>query len=603
MKILGISAYYHDSAACILNNGVILSAIQEERFTRIKHDKSFPINSINYCLKSNNIKINEINYIAFYDNWFLKKKRNIDNALNHGSLASENFFSSVNNQINENELICEIKKIFNWKSKDIKNRLYYIQHHYSHAASAFYCSPFQESTVITVDGVGEYSTTTIGYGKNEKLNLIRSLDFPNSLGLFYSSFTSYLGFKVNTGEYKLMGLAPYGKPIYEDKILENIIKLNDDGSYSLNMDFFKFHLKNKMIDKKKIFELLDVESREENEKISQKHKDLAASVQHVLEKALTNLFLSGIKETNCKNLSLAGGVALNCKAIGKIKNLDLVKNIFVQPAAGDAGGSMGCALALHYKLSGKKQKIDHKFSVYSGPNIENEKVNDFLEQRGCPHKKFTNDDIFNFIAEKLYEGKSFAICHGKAEWGPRALGNRSIIANPMVKDIKKTLNLKIKKREDFRPFAPIIIEEYAEKLFINSSSSPYMSNVFFLKEKLRDVDSELLINQKLLLSNDLKNVKAAVIHEDWSARVQTVKEDENKFMYQILKIFFELTGCPMLINTSFNTRGEPPVLNEKDAFRCLMRTEIDYLVLNKFILERKNQPILHQDEIEFFDPD
>ena len=603
MKILGISAYYHDSAACILDDGVIIGAVQEERFTRAKHDKSFPINAVNYCLKSNKIKVDEIDYIAFYDNWFLKKKRNIDNVLAQGSAASENFFSSINNQINENELINEIKTIFKWKSHDIENRLHYIQHHYSHAASAFYCSPFLESTVITVDGVGEYSTTTIGYGKNKELKLTKSLDFPNSLGLFYSSFTNYMGFKVNTGEYKLMGLAPYGKPIYKEKILENIIHLNDDGSYSLNMEFFKFQFKNEMINKKKVFELLNVDSREENEEISQKHKDLAASVQSVLEKALINLFSAGIKETNCKNLSLAGGVALNCKAIGKIKNLNLANNIFVQPAAGDAGGAMGCALALYYKISNNREKIDHKFNVYSGPNIENENVSEFIEQRGCPHIKYTNDEIYKVIAKGLSVGKTFAICQGKAEWGPRALGNRSIIANPIIKDIKKTLNLKIKQREDFRPFAPIIIEEHANKLFINSSSSPYMSNVFFLNQNLREESAELSINQKLLTSNDLKSVKAAVIHEDWSARVQTVNENQNRLMYLILKNFFGLTGCPMLINTSFNTRGEPPVLNEKDAFRCLMRTEIDYLVLNNYILERKKQPLLTVDEIEVFDPD
>ena len=603
MKILGISAYYHDSAACILHNGIILSAVQEERFSRIKHDKSFPINAINYCLNINNINFKEIDCIAFYDNWFLKKRRNIDNALEYGSSTSNNFLLAAYNLIKEDEFIIKIKEIFNWSEKDIKEKLYYNQHHYSHAASAYYCSPFVDSAVITVDGVGEYSATTIGYGKNEKLTLTQSIDFPNSLGLLYSAFTHYLGFKINTGEYKLMGLAPYGDPIYKNKILENIISLNDDGSYELNMDYFKFHLSNEMINKNKIYYTLGVPHRDENQKISQEHKNLAASIQLVLEKALVNLISKTIDQTKCKNLSLAGGVALNCKAIGIIRNKNIVDNIFVQPAAGDAGGSMGASLALYYQLSNSKKKIDHKFNVYCGPAIENETTINFLIKRGCPHKEYNNDKLIEIVASKLAEGKIFAICQGKAEWGPRALGSRSIIANPMIKDIKETLNLKIKQREDFRPFAPIIDLKHMNKIFINSESSPYMSSVFFMKDELRYKESTLSINEKILSADNLNNIKSSVIHKDWSARVQTICENENKTMYMILNKFFEITGCPLLINTSFNTRGEPPVLNHEDAFKCLMRAQIDYLVLNNILLDRNEQPFLTADEIDIFDLD
>jgi carbamoyltransferase len=603
MIILGISSYYHDSAACITKDGIILSAVQEERFTRVKHDKSFPENSIKYCLDNNKIKIEDVNYVAFYDNWYLKKKRNFDNVLTHGHLSSENFLSSVYNQIKEQELIAKLKKLFLWNENDLKSKLYYIQHHYSHAASAYYCSPFEESSIITVDGVGEFSTTTIGYGKNKNLSLIKSIDFPNSLGLFYSAFTNYLGFKVNTGEYKLMGLAPYGNPIFQDKILNNIISLNDDGSYKLNMEYFRFQYKNEMVNFEKIEQTLEVSFRNENQEISREHKDLAASVQSVLEKALINLVNKTIKETNCKNLSLAGGVALNCKALGVLRNMNLVKNIFVQPAAGDAGGALGAAIALHYKLSNVDRKINHKFNVYSGPEINNENVNNFLIKRGCPHKRIDPIELPEIIAKKLSEGKTFAICNGKAEWGPRALGSRSIIANPMIKDIKKLLNLKIKQREDFRPFAPIIDLKYADKIFMNANSSPFMSFVFFLKEDLRDKKSILSINGKHLSSDNLNNIKSSVIHNDWSARVQTVDQEKNKFLYLILEKFFEITGCPLLINTSFNTRGEPPVLSVQDAFRCLMRTQIDYLVLNNIILDRNDQPLLSPNEIEVFDPD
>ncbi len=603
MKILGISAYYHDSAACIMDSGKILSAAQEERFTRIKHDKSFPENAIKFCLNENKIKVEDVDFIAFYDNWYLKKKRNFDNALTYGHLSSENFISAVYNKFKEKELINNLKKIFLCNNNDIQKKLFYIQHHYSHAASAYYCSPFKESAIVTVDGVGEFSTTTIGHGKSQNLNLIKSIDFPNSLGLFYSAFTNYLGFKVNTGEYKLMGLAPYGEPIYEKKILDKIISLNNDGSYNLNMEYFKFQHKNEMINFEKVQNDLGVISRDEDGPILKIHEDLACSVQSVLEKALFNLINHAIKQTNCKNLSLAGGVALNCKALGILRNSDLVDDIFVQPAAGDAGGSMGAALALYYDKTKPIEKIDHNFNVYSGPENTNENINNFLKKRGCPYKKIEDKKIFDFVAENLSNGKTFAICQGKAEWGPRALGSRSILANPMTRDIKKILNLKIKQREDFRPFAPVLDIKYLDRIFLNSSSSPYMSFVFFLKEELRLENSNLSIDGKVLSSEQLKNIKASVIHNDWSSRVQTVDEKSNNFLYSILKKFFEITGCPILINTSFNTRGEPPVLTTKDAFRCLMRTQIDYLLINRFVLDRNDQQVLSPEEIDIFDPD
>ena len=400
-----------------------------------------------------------------------------------------------------------------------------------------------------------------------------------------------------------MGLAPYGEPIYEKKILDKIISLNNDGSYNLNMEYFKFQHKNEMINFEKVQNDLGVISRDEDGPILKIHEDLACSVQSVLEKALFNLINHAIKQTNCKNLSLAGGVALNCKALGILRNSDLVDDIFVQPAAGDAGGSMGAALALYYDKTKPIEKIDHNFNVYSGPENTNENINNFLKKRGCPYKKIEDKKIFDFVAENLSNGKTFAICQGKAEWGPRALGSRSILANPMTRDIKKILNLKIKQREDFRPFAPVLDIKYLDRIFLNSSSSPYMSFVFFLKEELRLENSNLSIDGKVLSSEQLKNIKASVIHNDWSSRVQTVDEKSNNFLYSILKKFFEITGCPILINTSFNTRGEPPVLTTKDAFRCLMRTQIDYLLINRFVLDRNDQQVLSPEEIDIFDPD
>lgn len=603
MNIIGISAYYHDSAVCLLQNGKIIIATQEERFSRVKHDKSFPINAIKYCLDHSDLNLDKIDAIAFYDNWFLKQKRCVDNSLNFGSKSIDSFLSASENFFNERDFLSNLKNIFNFSNDSLKEKLYYVQHHYSHAASTYYCSPFKESAVITIDGVGEYSTTTIGYGNNEKLTLLKSIDFPNSLGLFYSAFTNYLGFKVNTGEYKLMGLAPYGKPIYKEIILKNILKINQDGSYNLNLLYFNFHLKNEMTNKYEMEKLLNVKFRNENQPIEQSHKDLAASVQNVLEIALDKIIEETIRITKSKNISLAGGVALNCSALGKARNKYTDKNFFIQPAAGDAGGAMGAAISLYYKKSKQDKKIDHNFDVYCGPPTLDKETLNFFINRGCPYQQFSKNELVEKITNKLIDGKIIAICEGKSEWGPRALGARSIVANPMIKNIKNTLNLKIKQREDFRPFAPIISRENLEKLFINPTNSEYMSFVFFLKKEFRDENSKLKLNEIEISKENFMNLKEALIHNDWSARLQTISKNGNLLISKVLEDFFRLVGCPMLINTSFNTRGEPPVLNAKDAFRCFMRSEIDYLVINNFFLDREAQSKLTEEEFDIFDPD
>lgn len=400
-----------------------------------------------------------------------------------------------------------------------------------------------------------------------------------------------------------MGLAPYGKPVYKKTILENILKLNSEGSYDLDLSYFKFHIDNKMSNKNKIYELLKVKPRKENEAIDQSQKDLASSIQSVLEVALENLINTILKITNSKNISLAGGVALNCSALGKLRNKFKDINFYVQPAAGDAGGSMGAALALFYEKSEIKKKVDHDFDVYCGPNIISDEAINFFKKRGCPYKYYSTNELVKFISDKLIEGNIIAICSGKSEWGPRALGARSIIANPMIKNIKNTLNIKIKQREDFRPFAPVISNENLANLFINPSNSEYMSFVYFLKEEYRKTNSFLKLNEIEIDSSLFQNIKSSIIHNDWSARIQTIRKEKKLLLNQILDSFFKNSGCPFLINTSFNTRGEPPVLNAIDAFRCFMRSEIDFLVINNFILDRKDQSMLTEDEFDIFEPD
>lgn len=603
MNILGISSHYHDSAGCLLADGRIVAAAHEERFTRIKHDSSFPARAIAFCLSQIDGGAKSIDRVAFYDNWALKRRRSLETALRFGSESAEGLTASAENWWKERDFIDGLCQALGWSRARVDADVHCIQHHFSHAASAYYCSPFDESAVVTVDGVGEYSTTTLGHGKNARLALDKSIDFPHSLGLLYSSITRYLGFKVNSGEYKVMGLAPYGEPAFLDRFIDKVISFRDDGSFQLDLDYFGFHVSRRMCDFNAMENLFGFPPRDSGDPIETRHKDLAASVQAVIEQAMERLIRASVEETGCRNVSLAGGVALNCSALGKIRNLDLVDDLFVQPAAGDAGGAMGAALALHYGVSDEQTKGDPGFTVYCGPAMKNDDARAFFLERGCPHDEFADDDLVEKVAGALADGQSVAWCRGEAEWGPRALGGRSIIASPLVPDIKNTLNMKIKQREGFRPFAPIISADHVGELFQNPCDSPYMSIVLFLQDSLRAPNAPLAVDGGHLTGDQFLNVKNAVIHEDFSARVQTVTPDRNGLFHAVLRRFFELTGCPLLINTSFNARGEPMVLNASDAFRCFMRTQVDRLVVGNFMLDRARQPLLEPHEIEQFEPD
>ncbi|MBI3444664.1 MAG: hypothetical protein HY055_04760 [Magnetospirillum sp.] len=603
MRILGISSHYHDSAACLVVDGRIEAAAHEERFTRLKHDSRFPAHAVAWCLSRLPGGAADIDAVAYYDNWALKRRRSLENALDQGPRAAEAMAASLGNWGKEADFRQALGRALGWSDADLDRKVQCVQHHYSHAASAYFCSDFDDAAVVTVDGVGEYSTTTIGRGTGGRLVLDKSIDFPHSLGLMYSAFTKYLGFKVNSGEYKLMGLAPYGQPIFRDKMMGELISLAEDGSFALNLDYFRYHHSLDMADDAAIHRLTGVAPRSEADPMLQGHKDLGASIQAVLEEALAHLIDAAIRHTGRRDVCLAGGVALNCSALGKIRNSGAVDRLFVQPAAGDAGGAMGAALALHHSVTGGKAKAESGFSVYCGPTITADDAKAYFLKRGCPHEELSDDDLVERVASWLAEGKAIAWCRGPAEWGPRALGARSIIASPLVPGIKKTLNLQIKLRESFRPFAPFVPMERMADLFVNPGEAPHMSLVFFLREELRARESGLAIAGKTLTAEQFGHLKAAVIHEDWSARVQTVTAQQNPLFHAVAMRFFEKTGCPMLINTSYNARGEPMALDAADAFRCLMRTGLDGLVVDNYFLDRTRQPLLTEAEQETFELD
>ncbi len=595
MKILGISSFYHDSSASLLIDGKVISAVQEERFTRIKHDFRFPSNSINYILKENKIRLNDIDYIVFYEKPFLKFERLIETYLAFVPKGFKSFKMSMPVWAQEklfHRSIIKKKLLELDKTFDKDKKIFFSQHHLSHAASAFYPSPFNESCVVTLDGVGEWETTTIALGKNNNIEMFENINFPHSVGLLYSAFTYFLGFKVNSGEYKLMGLAPYGEPIYTDKIRENLIDLKEDGSFRLNMEYFDFATGLTMTNEKfnKLFSLKP--RKNEGEKITKKHMDLAASIQKVTEEIVIRICKYGLNQTNQKNLCLAGGVALNCVANGKIlTNLD-INGLWIQPASGDAGGSLGAALAFWYLELKKKRDVDNSKDSMNGsllgPKYKNDQIekvilnykNEFLN-----FKKYENEDeLVSIVASKLSEGKSVGWFQGRMEYGPRALGSRSILADPRDVSMQKDLNLKIKYRESFRPFAPIVLEEHAKEWFEIEVPSRYM----LLTSKVKKTK---LINQnKTLITEGFEKLKIkrseipAVTHVDNSARVQTVDVETNSRLYKLLSKFYEITSCPVLINTSFNVRGEPIVCKPEDAVKCFLSNELDFLVCEDFLI-------------------
>ena len=594
--ILGISAFYHDSAAAVLCNGEIIAAAQEERFTRKKADASFPIEAIKFCLNYAGIKISDINEIVFYDKPILKFDRILASYLHTAPLGIRSFLKAIPLWLREKLWIeDQIKKDLMYE-KDIL----FTQHHQSHAASAFYPSPFNEAAILTVDGAGEWATTAVSLGKGNKLDILETLEFPHSLGLLYSAFTYYCGFKVNSGEYKLMGLAPYGKPIYKEKILNNLVQVNTDGSISLNLNFFNFISGLKMINKK-FCKLFGMPSRRPEEPLTQFYMDIAASIQEITNEIIVAMAKHAKELTGCKNLCFAGGVALNCSANNVLAKSGIFENIFIQPAAGDAGGALGAALYVHYALHGNIRNPQNNNDVIPqlpglGPDFSPEEIEKLLKHYGLNYKKMSDDDLYKYCAEKLNEQQIIGWFQGRMEFGPRALGYRSIIADPRSADMQKKMNLKIKFRESFRPFAPAVMEDFADEYFDIPSSSKYLTPYMLtttqiLQKHLKNVESFDSTENKISLLEIDRSTINAVTHLDGSARVQVVREKDNPKFYKLLREFYRQTKMPMVVNTSFNVRGEPIVCTPQDALYCFFASNIDILVLECFILEKRTQSV------------
>ena len=593
--ILGISAFYHDSAAAVICNGQIIAAAQEERFTRKKADASFPINAINFCLDYANIKISDIDEVVFYDKPILKFDRILASYLHTAPLGIRSFFKAIPLWLREKLWVeDQIKKDLKY-DKDIL----FTQHHQSHAASAFYPSPFDEAAVLTVDGAGEWTTTAISYGNENKLDILETLEFPHSLGLLYSAFTYYCGFKINSGEYKLMGLAPYGKPIYKKKILDNLVSINSDGSISLNLKFFDYIGGLKMINGR-FCKLFGMPPRRPEEPLTQFYMDIAASIQEITNEIIVAMAKHAKELTGSKNLCLAGGVALNCTANYVLAKENIFENIFVQPAAGDAGGALGAALYVYYALLDNVRNVQKNGDIPQpiglGPSFTNEEIEMLLQNHGLIYKKMSDEDLYKYCANALNEQQIIGWFQGRMEFGPRALGYRSIIADPRSADMQKKMNLKIKFRESFRPFAPAVMEEFADEYFEKSASSQllayYMLTTASVAQKhLKNAQAFKTVENKISLLGMNRSTINAVTHLDGSARVQVVREKDNSKFYKLLQEFHAETGMPMVVNTSFNVRGEPIVCTPEDALYCFFASNIDLLVLENFVLEKKSQPI------------
>jgi carbamoyltransferase len=594
-SVLGISAFYHDSAAAIIIDGEIIAAAQEERFTRKKHDASYPKNAINYVLKEANLKLNEVDHVVFYEKPFLKFERLLETYVGFSPSGFKSFSMSMPLWLSEK--LFQKKMLFDeLKKQDINfndiKKINFSEHHLSHAASAFLSSPYDEAIILTLDGVGEWATTTVSLGKNNKINILKEIHFPHSLGLLYSAFTYFLGFKVNSGEYKVMGLAPYGEPKFKDIILGKLIDVKQDGSFRLNMDYFNYATGLTMTNSK-FGKLFNMKRREPEDNLLQIHMDMASSIQAATEEIVLKItrFLSN--EFKLENLCMAGGVALNCVANGKILKEGLFKNIWIQPASGDAGGALGAAQAFYYQELDNKRKIlktDSMNGSYLGPQFSDEQVEDELKICGANYKRLTSDQIIKDTAKALSEEKAVGWFKGRMEFGPRSLGNRSIIADPRSEKMQKNLNLKVKYRESFRPFAPAVLFEKVSEWFEINSESPYMLLVADVKKSKQ---LQMTEQQKSLFGIDKLNIKRSsipsVTHVDYSARIQTVHKETNPIFHKLIEEFERITKYPVLVNTSFNVRGEPIVCSATDAFNCFMGTDLDVLVCNNFILYKDGQ--------------
>ena len=603
ITILGISAYYHDSAAALVRDGAIIAASQEERFTRKKHDPGFPRNAISSCLESAGICLQEVDSIVFYDKPLVKFERLLETYLAYAPRGFRSFVAAMPIWLKDklflkSTLKKELAALGGIKTKDLPPLLF-TAHHESHAASAFYPSPFDRAAVLCLDGVGEWATTSVWQGEGNRLTPLWEIDFPHSLGLLYSAFTYYTGFKVNSGEYKLMGLAPYGEPKYVDRILDHLLDLKDDGTYRLDMRYFNYATGLTMTGSK-FHQLFEGPPRKPESPISQKEMDIARSIQAVTEMIVLRLAKTIQRETGMDNLCLAGGVALNCVANGRILRESGYRNIWIQPAAGDAGGALGAALAVWHGYLEKPRAADGMHDCmrgsYLGPLFTNEKIKKFLDERGVTYTELADTELFPRLAELLDNGSVIGWFNGRMEFGPRALGGRSIIGDPRNQQMQSQMNLKIKYRESFRPFAPAVKADKVADWFALDGESPYMLLVAPVQEdkRLADAPAESLAGlEKLRFPRSLI---PAVTHVDYSARIQTVHRETNPRFYALLDQFDRRTGCPVLINTSFNVRGEPIVCTPEDAYRCFMRTEMDYLVLENILLSKTEQPRQEKDD-------
>jgi carbamoyltransferase len=578
MNILGISAFYHDSAACLVQDGKIVSAAQEERFTRKKHDSAFPKNAIEFCLRDNNLTVKDLDYVAYYDKPFLTFERILETYLAYAPVGIKSFIKALPLWIKKKLWMKEVIR----KELEYEGKIVFPEHHESHAASAFFPSPFQEAAFVTMDGVGEWTTASYGVGKDNNIDILAEIIFPDSLGLLYSAFTYFTGFKVNSGEYKVMGLAPYGRPKYKDIILKELIDLKEDGSFKMNMEYFDFCAGLTMTNGK-FDTLFDGPPRKPETKLTQREMDIARSVQEVTEEAVLRMGRHIRKETGQKYLCLAGGVALNCVANGKLLREGIFENIWIQPAAGDAGASLGAALLAWYKYVGNDRRADSKRDFqqgsYLGPKFENGYIADYLKKNNIPYIELNDEEMPEKIADLIADEKVVGWFQGRMEFGPRALGARSIIGDARSPKLQETMNLKIKFRESFRPFAPSVIRERVSDVFEIDRESPYMLLVAPVKKEIRrDMTEEEQNRFGLDKLHVVRSTIPAITHVDYSARIQTVDGE-----------------YPVIINTSFNVRGEPIVCTPEDAFLCFMRTNMDYLILENYLLDKKEQKVLEGD--------
>jgi len=595
MVILGISAFYHDSAAALVINGDIVSAAQEERFTRKKHDPSYPVNAISYCLLEAGLSLKDVDYVSFYDKPFLKFERLLETYVALAPKGFQSFRMAMPIWLREklflkDVLIKEIKKI----DKNFSDsKLMFGEHHFSHAASAFYASPFEEAVVLTLDGVGEWATTSVSIGKGSDLNIVKEIHFPHSLGLLYSAFTYYTGFRVNSGEYKVMGLAPYGKPKYKALILKELVDLKDDGSFRLNQSYFNYSTGLTMVNQKFVDLFGKSVRKPDTDELTQFHMDVAASIQSVTEEIVLTMARSLAREYGIPNLCMAGGVALNCVANGKLLRDKAFKNVWIQPASGDAGGALGGALAVWHKELKNPRIVNSNDAMqgsYLGPSYKQEFIEKELTACGARFDLVTSEDMIDQAAQALVDGKALGWFQDRMEFGPRSLGGRSILGDPRSEQMQKILNLKVKYRESFRPFAPSVLREDMSDWFEGDYGSPYMLLVDDIKKSKR---IKMTKEEESFFGIDKLNVKRssipAVTHVDYSARVQTVHQKTNPKYHALISKFKEKTGCPVVVNTSFNVRGEPIVCTPKDAFKCFMGTELDLLVIGNCMLRKEQQ--------------